>query len=163
VFAFLPESEIQRILDAGATFSDSPRWAARYQNIYWVQFGGFVDSPLDPGLRINMAVSVRRPEKYTIAYLRGEQMLRRLDVRGSHRNPTTASGATWVVATHKHRWTDTHADQVAYEPPDVATPEEMESGEHERVFNEFCTECRIGFTGKWNDAPLHLQTELEVA
>jgi hypothetical protein len=162
VFGFLQESEIQRILEDGGTFSESPRWATRPQNVHWVQFGGFVDSPIDAALRLNMAVSVQAPEKYTIVYLRGDQMLRRLDARGSHTNPTSASGEAWTRSTHKHRWSDTHADQIAYSPPDISTLETLEPGEHERVFNEFCSECRIQFTGKWVDPPLHFQTTLDV-
>ena len=162
MFGFLSEGDIQRILDAGGTFGDSPRWVFRAQNTHWVQFGGFVDSAADAALRLNMAVSLRRPEKYTIAYLRGDQTIRRLDVRGSHSNPSSASGERWILSTHKHRWSNEHADQVAYSPPDIATKEELESGEYERVFNEFCGECRIRFTGNWEHPPLHQQTRLDV-
>jgi hypothetical protein len=162
MFGFLRESEIERILRAGATFSDTPRWAARAQNAHWVQFGGFVDSPVEAALRLNMAVSVRAPEKYTIVYISGEQALRRLDVRGSHTNPASTSGERWTRATHKHSWSDTHANQIAYSPPDISTAQTLEPGEHERVFNEFCAECRIEFIGKWVDPPLHFQTTLDV-
>lgn len=162
MFGFLDENAIHRILDEGGTFADSPRWVSRPQNLHRVQFGGFVDSPVDAALRLNMAVSRRRPEKYTIAYLRGDQMIRRLDVRGSHANPTSVSGDRWVSATHKHRWSDQHADQIAYTPPDVSTPSVLEPGEHLRVFNEFCAECRIRFTGNWTDPPLHQQTRISV-
>ena len=161
MFAFLTENEVQRILEAGGRFVETPRWTTRAQNVHWVQFGGFVDSPDDAALRLNMAVSVRAPEKYKIAYLRGDQMLRRLDVRGSHTNPASVSGETWVRATHKHLWSDAHADRVAYTPRDISTAQRADPGEYERVFNEFCHECRIEFTGQWMDPPLHVQTTLD--
>lgn len=162
MFGFLSEREVDRILEAGGVFRDTPRWVQRVENAHWVQFGGFVDSPVDAGLRLNMTVSLRRPDKYTIAYLRGDQTIRRLDVRGSHVNPAIASGERWVRHTHKHRWSDRHADQIAYSPPDISTPEEPEPDEHERVFNEFCSECRIRFEGNWAPPPLHHQTRLDI-
>ncbi len=128
MFGFLSEREIDGILEAGGVFRDTPRWVQRAENAHWVQFGGFVDSPIDARLRLNMTVSLRRPDKYTIVFLRGDQTIRRLDVRGNHTNPVSASGECWVRRTHKHWWSDRHADQVAYSPPDISTPEEPHPG-----------------------------------
>lgn len=148
----LSEAQVERILTEGFVLEDDIRWAPQPSNPNWLQFGAFLDAGTEASVRINMAVSMLRREKYKIVLLRGEQVLRRLDVRGSHRNPRTAGGESWCASTHKHRWTDIYADKAAYTPTDISAST-FNSGEYEVTFLEFCGECNIDFRGQWQDPP----------
>jgi hypothetical protein len=161
MFGMLPEANVERIFSEGLVFEDDVRWTPQPSNRNWLQFEGFLDSPSDTSLRLNMAVSILREERYRIIVRRGEQILRRLCVRGSHRNPLASSGETWIGKTHKHRWTEQFADKLAYTPPDIATPT-FERSEYERVFRAFCKESNIDFRGRWNDPPKATQDRLDI-
>jgi hypothetical protein len=158
----LTESHVDRLLAEGSSLVDAVRWAPQLRNSRWTQFAAFLDSPSETALRLVMAVNTSLPGKYTILLLRGEQVLRRLDVRGSHRNPTAASGAHWSGETHKHRWTDDFADKVAYAPADITTADPFDRSEYEATFRAFCAECSIAFSGAWSDPPEQTQGTLDL-
>lgn len=161
MFGMLTEAQVDRILLEGLVLEDNVRWMSQPSNTKWVQFGAFLDSPHESTVRLNMAVSVLLPEKYKIIVLRGEQALRRLDVRGSHGNPPAGTPGVWHRQTHKHRWTDRFGDKEAYTPPDITTTT-FDPGEHEATFRALCKECNIEFRGSWSDPPRESQISLDV-
>ena len=161
MFGMLTEHEVELILRDGLVLSDDVRWTLQPSNPTWSQFGAFLDSPRDATVRLTMGVSLRLPQKYKILVLRGEQVLRRLDVRGSHSNPPAARSGQWKRQTHKHRWTDRFGDAEAYTPPDITTPP-FTPAEHEATFRAFCEECNIDFRGEWIDPPNVAQHGLDI-
>jgi hypothetical protein len=161
VFGFLSEAQVDRFCAEGSVLADDVHWTILPSNPNWTQFGGFVDARRETAVRLIMTVSLLRPEKYTLLLLRGEQVLRRLDVRGSHRNPPATSGQEWKVQTHKHAWSDGYADKVAYTPPDVRTMT-FARDEYEVIFRAFCRECGVDFQGRWTDPPKPAQTRLDI-
>jgi hypothetical protein len=155
------EHEAERIFRDGLVLEDDVRWTVQPSNARWLQFGAFLDSPHETTLRLSMGVSVVLPQKYKILILRGEQVLRRLDVRGSHQNPPGASGEIWQLRTHKHRWTDRFGDKAAYTPADINLGD-FTRDEYEATFRAFCKECHIDFRGAWSQPPESHQTQLDV-
>jgi hypothetical protein len=163
MFGMLSQAEVDRIFREGFVLVDDVRWSPQANNQNWLQTGAFLDSQRETSIRFNMAVSLLRPEKYTLVVLRGEQVLRRLDVRGSHGNPAMVGGQVWKRQTHKHRWTDIYADKEAYTPPDISADKAaFTRNEYETTFREFCTESNIDFKGQWQDPPQHAQGTLNI-
>jgi hypothetical protein len=158
----LPESHVDQLVSRPSALTEDVRWTPQKSNPRWVQFAVFLDAPTDTSLRLAMTVNTRNPGFYAILLLRGDQVLRRLDVRGSHRNPPAASGEKWLAATHKHRWTDSFADKVAYTAADISTPPTFDRSEYEGTFRAFCNECNITFSGAWQDPPEEVQQELDL-
>jgi len=166
MFGMLSEHEVDRIFRDGLTLQDDVRWTPQQSNASWVQFGAFLDSPRESTLRITMGVSLLQPAKYKILVMRGVQVLRRLDARGSHSNPPGSDPGgsapeVWKRRTHKHRWSDRFADSVAYTPTEIST-NVYAPAEHEATFRAFCEECNITFTGAWSDPPQQRQTSLAI-
>lgn len=115
---------------------------------------------VDTQLVMDMHISTILPGKYTFQLRQlGGPNLRRLDVRGSHRNrPSTGDAEKWNGRTHKHRFRDLHGDRFAYTPddiPDTSAPTiSPNPGEYREVFMAFCAECGIDEAGMWSDPPL---------
>jgi len=95
-------------------------------------------------LSLNAQVLIYKPWKFTVFLMLHGIHLRRLDVNGSHRN-RTSDREQWIKRTHKHRWSEAHADAEAYTPCDIPSlPLTAVTGEHyRRVFEAFCSECGI--------------------
>ena len=127
-------------------------------------------APDEADLRLDMRINPDVPGKYTLQ-LRGAdgQVLRRLDVRGSHDNRGRGgSTESWSRRTHKHRLTDDHSDAVAYTPTDLPATagepfEDVDDKEYQAVFEAFCGECGIDPGGEWSDpvvGPSGIQTAM---
>jgi hypothetical protein len=112
-----------------------------------------------PGLPlfVGMQVTKMSPWKPTAYLMLENEHLRRLDVNGSHTN-RTPDRERWVRRTHKHRWSETHSDAVAYTPPEIPTiPIPTVTGQQLRaVFEAFLAECHIQTRGaySWSDPVL---------
>jgi hypothetical protein len=154
----LSEFEIDHIIDVSPLKVGVP--------IVWVREGAnWISSPVvlgrgvDTQLVMDMRISTKLPGKYTFQLRQiGGPNLRRLDVRGSHRNrPSTGSREKWTGRTHKHRYRDRHGDGFAYTPDDIpatsAPAMSPNPGEHKIVFVAFCGECGIDEAGMWSDPP----------
>lgn len=118
----------------------------------------------DIDIVMHLTISRVFPGKYSYSVvLASGQMLRRLDVRGSHVNARDAEPGTWNSRTHKHRYTDRVGARDAYTPSDIHVGTEDnpgspgnpdDSAEYETVFRAFCAECGIDFVGDWCDPDL---------
>jgi hypothetical protein len=93
----------------------------------------------------DMHISTIVPWKYTVQLRWGNEPVRRLDVRGTHRNPGRGRSQYWRNETHKHRWTDAHRMNLAYSPTDLpdTTAKAVAPGEYRLIFEAFCKECGI--------------------
>ncbi len=133
--------------------------------IGWTSAPGFVtakvavDAPemYGAGLVLDLSLSRVRPWRYTYQLRSGGVQIRRLDVRGSHRNHVGEPGV-WRDETHKHRWTDLYGDAIAYSPDDIPAKPGTTVGadEYRAVFEAFAAECRITLTGgyRWVEPDL---------
>ncbi len=70
-----------------------------------------------------------------------------LDMGGDHHNPSCQR----VGELHKHRWTDQHADKLAYVPADITAP----SADPVAVWRQFCAEANITHMGQLSAPPPH--------
>lgn len=87
--------------------------------------------------------------------------VRRLDVRGTHRDRT--GGEEWINRTHKHRWSVARGDRDVYTPDDIrhdpAIPDTLAmkdlADEYRQVFEDFAAECLIDLAAGyfWNHPP----------
>ena len=68
-----------------------------------------------------------------------------LDLGKDHHNPDCQN----VGERHKHRWTDTHRDKLAYVPSDITEPASNPLG----VWRQFCKEARITHKGVMHAPP----------
>ena len=154
----LNESEIDyvvnslplKVVDPVVWTDTSPRFRSRVP----VVASGSLAASLVLDLSIPRTVV---PGKYTyqLRQLDGP-VLRRLDVRGSHRNRQhTGSSEVWHHRTHKHTHRDVCEDAFAYTPTDIpatsSPASHPEPGEHEAVYLAFCEECGIEAAGTWVD------------
>ena len=103
-------------------------------------------------VRLGLQISKDKPWKVTVYLLIYGVTLRRLDVNGSHRNRT--DGHRWTFQTHKHTYSDAHADAVAYTPTDIPSVsfENVGADDYRAVLEAFCEECGIalGSGYHWN-------------
>ncbi|GAB2936076.1 hypothetical protein [Streptomyces rhizosphaericola] len=91
--------------------------------------------------------------------------IRRLDVRGTHRD---RAGEDYICRTHKHRWSEARDNKDVYEPTDirhdpaVPSPASLEvlDEEYRRVLTDFMGECNIslGAGYNWTSPPAPPQT-----
>ena len=76
---------------------------------------------------------------------RGTGRIYGLDLGADHHNPT----CELVGEKHKHRWTDSHGDKVAYAPSDIT------AGATDPIdaWQQFCREAKIRHVGVLHDPP----------
>ena len=148
------EAEVGRIIDGEKGISGNIVWEhTPNHDAAWAKFKVIVEN--DGGWKLilygnaQLAAPDNLPKRsYSLVLRRDAQNFRvfALDVNGSHRNKT-ADHKRWNHQTHKQRWDDTYADEIAY-TPDESIPEEPND-----AFLEFCGECNIVFTGQIGNAP----------
>jgi hypothetical protein len=107
-------------------------------------------------LVIDLAISIQLPWKYKYQLRWGFMPIRRLDVRGSHRNICDGSNERWQRQTHKHLYRDPYRMSWAYSPVDIPTTAvlSVSPGEYRDVFEAFCKECGIAVECEWVDPDL---------
>jgi Family of unknown function (DUF6978) len=117
-----------------------PKWGTRSVT---VETKISVENERGETIWLDMHISTRVPWKYSVQLRWGNEPVRRLDVRGTHRNPR--GGKHWRNETHKHRWTDAHRMNLAYSPKDLAdtTAKAVTPEEYRLTFEAFCKECGI--------------------
>jgi len=110
-------------------------------------------------LRIRIMSSTPWSSHYLLIWgtrLTGCVNLRRLDLRDDHRNPDGAE--VWTARTHKHTWSESHADCMAYTPTDIPHDPDLTVGvdEYRQVFEAFCAECYValGPSYRWTEPSL---------
>ena len=148
------EAEVGRIIDAEKGIAGNIVWEHNpNHNADWANFQVIVENDGGWDLMLygnaQLAASDNPPKRsYSLVLHRGAQSFRvfDLDVNGSHQNKT-ADHNRWNNQTHKQRWDDTYADEIAY-TPDESIPEEPNA-----AFLEFCGECNIVFTGQIGNLP----------
>lgn len=74
-----------------------------------------------------------------VLVLQSEGRIYGLDMGKSHRNPQGKQ----VGRVHKHSWTESYRDKVAYVPADITSP----ASNPKAVWQEFCKEARIQHNG----------------
>ena len=122
-----------------------------------------VSSNLGMRLELRMRIGLDRPWDYTLLILSPVDgvCLRRLDVRGTHRDRLT--GEDFINRTHKHKWSEARGNSEVYSPDDIrhtpgpllhATLASMDE-EYERVVRDFVAECRmmLGSGYAWTQPP----------
>lgn len=75
-----------------------------------------------------------------------------LDLGADHHNPTCQRVGG---EKHKHRWTDQHADKLAYVPTDITAAADNPV----EVWQQFCAEAKIVHNGRLDHPPV-VQEEL---
>ncbi len=117
----------------------------------------------DTVLTLRGRITLTRPDKSHWVLLWGSKSdsehpenLRRLDLRDSHRNP---DGTYWHAETHKHLWSESSRNAVAYTPTDIPHDQSSDfdgTDDYRAVFEAFVAECKIelGPDYKWSDPPL---------
>jgi hypothetical protein len=136
------EAEAAYLLSSASklTLRVSPKWDDRGAT---VETRISVDNQRGETIWLDMHISTRVPWKYSVQLRWGNEPVRRLDVRGTHRNPLRSQH--WRNETHKHRWTDAHKMNVAHSPTDLpdTTAKTVTPEEYRLVFEAFCKECGI--------------------
>lgn len=127
-----------------------------------------VHSQAEENLKLTAKVNRLRPGASSWALVWGskgaaeyEESIRRLDMRGRHRNP---DGELWVATTHKHRWSSVDNNDWAYTPDEI--PHEMpgsavRADDYREVFEAFAAECNIALADgyEWSDPTIDVPPE----
>lgn len=155
----LREVEIDHIIESVQLKVAQPvRWSR--DGRWWKSSVAVVGHGILAELTMTLSVSQDLPGRYSYQLRQnGGPILRRLDVRGPHRNRrATGNEERWAWRTHKHRHRDAFGDQFAYTPTDIpptTSPAQYpEPGEHQAVFVAFCAECGLDEAGMWADPPI---------
>jgi hypothetical protein len=151
------ERQADELMELGALKVEGKlTWGVHGQNLR--ASAAVAGAPGGGDLRLHMRVSPKVPGKYTVLLRAADgQVLRRLDVRGSHSNRGRRdSEERWVRRTHKHRHTDDFGDAVAYTPVDLPETdgepwEPVTEAEYRNVFEGFCAECGVDPGESWTE------------
>jgi|SRR5947209_16912850 len=150
--ANLSEAAVQAVLDSKLAVVTSPQWREHGTSF---KADLPVENPHRLPLRLSVTVSARLPGHYSFALLHGNQRIRALDVRGSHKNRCRGSYEAWTRRTHKHAWTDACAEAWAFTPADIpptpGTAEAVIPGEYRQSYEAFLAECHIDQEAPWVD------------
>jgi hypothetical protein len=141
-------AEVELLLQRGFTLTQPLVWSL---DGHWWKVRAPVESPHDVRVALDLNINSKLLWKYTYQLRLGSQPIRRLCVRGSHRNRCGGSTESWISETHKHRYTDECGDSFAYAPsPFPATPDlTVTPSEYREVFEAFCDECNIERQVEW--------------
>lgn len=107
-------------------------------------------------LDVRLRIGLDNPWEYSVMLLhpRDGAMIRRLDVRGTHRSRDT-DAEQYIFRTHKHKWSVDKGNKEVYAPDDIrhnpdpipeATLDNMDE-EYDRVVRDFIAECRMTMGG----------------
>lgn len=158
---YLTDANALSLLDAEKSVSAPIEWVVVDKR--WVRMDVVVLNPADEPLKFVAKVNRQRPGTSSWILLWGskhtgehEENLRRLDMRGTHRNP---DGEWWRSKTHKHRWSRSDNTDWAYTPLDI--PHEIPGSfvtmdDYREVFEAFAAECgaELGHGYVWSDPPM---------
>lgn len=143
----LTNSEVDRILKAEKAVGQDVRWEIDPDKRPWAKCELIVTSELGLNLKLYLNWNVEEPSIFSYSLvLNNAYRIAGLDFNGSHRNKHMDRDV-WQVRTHKHRWTEKCRNSWAYTPKDIAT------GDPSEVFNLFCKECNISFSGSFFSLP----------
>lgn len=143
----LTEAEADRIVQAMKRIRQDMQWYKAHPNESWLKCELEVENDLHVNLKLNLNWNVEIPSLFSFSLiLSNAYPIRRLDLNKSHKNRHT-DNALWQAETHKHKWTDRCQDSFAYTPSDIS------GNRIEEVFTQFCTECNIEFSGRFQPLP----------
>lgn len=147
----ITEFAVDQLLEAELIVREEIKWRLREPSDRRIRCRLTVANRLGEHVELHMHIARRMPWQYTIVLVWRRAPIRRLDVRGSHRNVCDGSDETWTRSTHKHVWRDAFRDAWAYSPRDIPpTPAlTLQQDEHPRVFEAFCAECQIQLDTVW--------------
>jgi hypothetical protein len=150
------EGAVDMVLKADLVIRGPMRWETRDPANRRVRCELPVASSLGESLTFHLHIAVRMPWQYTFCLVWRSEPIRRLDVRGSHRNTCDGSGETWTNETHKHVWRNAYRDAWAYTPSGLPKTPGLKTAEDEyrRVFEAFCEECNVRVDTDWVDPDL---------
>ena len=162
----LTDAEAAAVLDVDKTVSGLVEWVAIDKR--FVRMDVQIHNPSGENLKLTAKVNLLRPGASSWALVWGskgaaehEESIRRLDMRGRHRNP---DGELWLATSHKHRWSSVDNNDWAYTPDDI--PHEMPGSvvsvdNYREVFEAFAAECNIGLADgyEWSDPPMDFPPE----
>lgn len=163
---FLTDGEAAALLTAEKMVDEPLSWEEQSERYVRTQVA--VVNSLGEYLYLTGKVNRRRPGASSWALVWGRKValehpesIRRLDLRGRHRNP---DGELWHDRTHKHRWSAADNNSWAYTPDDI--PHEIPGSvvgvdNYREVFEAFAAECGVslGDGYEWSDPPLEDATE----
>jgi hypothetical protein len=149
----LSENAISTILQARTKIRGPLGWSRRGGH---TRLRKAVDHERGENLILDMHISEALPWKYTVQLMWNRRPIRRLDVRGSHRNTCDGSGQVWSQETHKHAYSDAYDLARAYTPDDIPKTEGrvIGTGEYKSVFEAFLEECQIENEATWEEPRL---------
>jgi hypothetical protein len=112
-------------------------------------------------LELRVRIGLDLPWDYSLLLLHptGKACLRRLDIRGTHRD--RSAGEDYLNRTHKHKWSVATGNGEVYAPDDIrhapdpianATLASMDE-EYDRVVRDFIAECKMTIGGNYAWVP----------
>ena len=144
------EEECNRILSMPKTVDAKVSWVSK-ANKSWSACRLEVVNEANLNLEIRITVNNYQLEKFSIVLLlNGIHRIKGLCYAGSHINKCS-DGKRWTCQLHKHSWSDICPGGHAYTPNDITG---TTLGD---VFDQFCNECNVTFTGDFR--PLEFQTQ----
>lgn len=137
--------------DAQKWIEGDLRWREDPDHSPAVEFRAEIQSAVGYPLWVNARLNrIAGTLSYTLVH-RATGRVYALDLGADHHNPTCHR----IGEKHKHRWTEQHADKLAYVPGDISATTE----EPVRVWQQFCTEAKISHRGTLGHPPV-VQEEL---
>jgi hypothetical protein len=145
----ITETECNQIIAMPKTITSDISWTSK-PNKSWSACRLDVQTNARLNLEIRITVNNDDPSKFSIVLLLNAlYRIKGLCFRGSHENKCTDK-LRWNSQLHKHIWSDSCPGGHAYTPSDITGSTLQE------VFNQFCNECNITFSGYFK--PLPIQT-----
>ncbi len=95
--------EVELLLQSGFVLIQSLVWN---MDGHWWKARVPVQSPHGVRVLLDLNIHTKLDWRYVYQLRWGVQPIRRLCVRGSHRNHCGGSHESWTFETHKHRYTD---------------------------------------------------------
>ncbi len=142
----ITETEVEKILKTSKVVNQNVKWKTG-ANKSWFSCNLNVENDLNFKLTLILNINIELTSKFSFSLLLNHiYRIRGLDVNGSHENKCT-DGKKFKFQTHKHSWSDKCGTAHAYKPSDIT------GTTHEEVFQQFCKECNINFTGKFLPLP----------
>jgi hypothetical protein len=147
----LTENEVEAVMATAKEVKESVTWRDKHHPD-WMESQLVVSHAGVGQMKLILSLSKdQRKATFSVNY-RGERV-RSLDIGGDHMNPAPDL-TRFVREIHKHKYTEEFGSSWAYRPTDITTCEP------EQAFREFCSECKIDFTGNWSNPPWQTNSDL---
>jgi hypothetical protein len=143
----ITKADCDRVLAISKDITHDLSWSVK-PNRAWVEASLPIKSEFPGDLELRITVNTILPSKFSFSILLNQIRIKSLDVNGSHSNKCTDQ-KIWAGETHKHDWSQVCPDGHAYTPTDIT------GSTVQAVLNQFCQECKIVFTGKYQPVPIN--------